>query len=81
MSRSHRSRRPTSWMPTGKPSGPWPAGNVRQGIQSWVHSALKTADPVDASPRGAWPGAGKVRIASKPPAHSRAAARASSAAR
>ena len=60
-------------MPTGSPSGPLPAGNVRQGMWSCVHSALKTADPVSASPRGAWPGAGNVRTASKPEAHSRAA--------
>ena len=65
-SRASSWRRPTSWIPTGNPSGPCPAGKVRQGMANCVHSALKTAEPVSPSPRGAWPGAGKVRIASKP---------------
>ena len=65
-SRASSWRRPTSWMPTGNPSGPCPAGKVRHGIANCVHNALKTAEPVPARVRGAWPGAGKVKIASKP---------------
>ena len=40
-----------------------------------VHKPLKIASPVEFSVFGASPGAGRVRIASNPPAHSSAAAR------
>src|SRR4051812_27729375 len=51
-SRSSWWRRPTSWMPSGRPAAPVPAGSVTQGVPAKVQIELKRGSPVNSTPAG-----------------------------
>src|SRR5262249_2573446 len=80
-SASSRKRAPTSWIPSGNPLRPFPAGNVRHGVQAKSQIALKRPSPDEPSPSRSSPaslgrarheqnhrcGEEIVRLATKPP--------------
>ena len=65
----HAGGRPAGCRPAARPAPRRPATSGT-ACRARVHNPLNTAEPVEPRPFGAWPGAGRVRIASNPPAQS-----------